>query len=82
MKLLENLKILLILIVVLMVIISLIAGFLIGYILTDKSCKEDPFSYGVKKINSFNNVNLTCSCFSPIGKAKPLIFNEKGFIKN
>lgn len=78
---LNNLKILIIFTLILVISISLIFGFLIGYILTDKSCQENPFSYGLKKINSINNVNLTCFCFSTKGEVNPLLFNEKGFIE-
>jgi len=72
----DNWKNLLYIVVILISLIFLVTGFLIGYYYTDKSCIENPLSYGIKKINKMNNINLTCSCFSPNGEAESFFFNE------
>jgi hypothetical protein len=65
-------------IITLTVLIVFLVGFLTGYFYGDKSCYENPFSYGVKILNEKYNENLLCSCNSLNGNTKPFSFNEEG----
>lgn len=78
MKILDDWRNWLYIVIVLIILIFFFFGFLLGYLYTDKACISDPFSYGIKKINSMNHVNLTCSCFSPTSKVNPFSFDEEG----
>lgn len=77
-KIFDNWITLLYFVIILLVIIFSLIGFLLGYYYTDKSCIENPLSYGLKKINKMNKINLTCSCFSYDGKTNPFSFDEYG----
>ena len=69
-------------IVILIIFIFFISGFLVGYVLTNKSCLENPFSYGLRQIDNANNryLNFTCSCYTPSQEATPFSFNKDGII--
>lgn len=83
MKIFDNWINILLIIIFLMILIFFLIGFSIGYYYSDKSCIKDPFSYGLKKIDSLNHrtMNFTCSCFSISGEATPFSFDEKGIKK-
>lgn len=69
------------LIIILIASIFFFFGFLAGYFYLNKSCLENPLSYGLKKINNINNADLICSCFSPSNKFNSFTFDEKGIKK-
>lgn len=57
--------------------IVLLIGFTIGYLIGDDSCTQNPFTYGIKKLNEANDDKFFCSCAS--GKfPQPISFNEEG----
>ncbi len=66
---------------VLIALIILLVGFLAGYFYGDKSCIEDPFIYGINKLNEMNNDEFICSCSSFSGIIDPFTFNKDGVIQ-
>ena len=66
-------------------VILIFIGFCFGYIYSNyknESCIEQPFFYGIEKLNEMNNANFTCSCNSLSSNIKPFSFNEQGLVKN
>ena len=65
-------------IIVLLILIFILIGFLAGYFYGDKSCFENPFTYGVKELNRANSDEIICNCISITGRTKPFSFDENG----
>ena len=82
-KILNNPKFLILFILIIILIIFFLFGYLIGYYFADKSCIQNPFSYGLKQVNkaNFGRLNITCSCFSFNQKYSGFSFDETGFIE-
>ncbi len=58
-------------------LILITSGFAFGYLYGDKSCFEDPFGYGINKLNKVNDDKFICDCYS--GKYnQPISFDEDG----
>ncbi|KKM14436.1 hypothetical protein LCGC14_1706150 [marine sediment metagenome] len=65
-------------------VILILIGFLLGYLYNPsdgKVCTENPFTYGIEKINEVNNDEFICSCTSLSGKIDPFYFDENGVVK-
>ena len=67
------------LIIVIVALILFLFGFFSGYLYGDKSCLENPFTYGIKVLNEKNDDEIVCSCRSILGKTNPFSFNENEF---
>ena len=67
---------------ILVVLILFFVGFLAGYFWGDKSCFEDPFTYGIKEMNKFNDDEFSCFCNSQTGTKEFFSFDKNGFIKD
>ncbi len=63
-------------------LILLTIGFSLGYIYVDKSCDQNPFTYGLNELNRINDDEFTCTCISNSGKINPFSFDEEGFKAN
>ena len=65
-------------ILVLISSIFFLFGFIAGYFYGDKSCIEDPLTYGIKSLNEVNEDNFVCTCSSIMGKTENFYFTEEG----
>ncbi len=61
-------------------ILLILIGFAIGYIYTNKQgCIENPFGFGIRKLNKIYGGDFICTCHTHQG-SQPLFFNEHGIV--